>query len=981
MSTWREQFEESESKAVMSLFNQYYHIPLLFVLVVFIFWNRIRNYGNFILDGKVYLSGNDPYYHLRSTEYVVQNFPATMPFDPFTFFPHGTFSSQFGTLFDQIIALLILIVGLGNPSQETIREVFLVSPALFGVAVAIPAYFIGRRLGGRVGGLISVAFVAFAPDRLLQMTTAGHVQHHSAEVLFMSLGILGVMVALRVAEQEKPVYELLKAGDIQALRGTIGWSMLAGVAIAAYIWSWPPGVVLYGILGFFFVLHLSIEHVRGRSPEHAAFVGAIALGTAGLLQLGTVRSLEISATARSLLQPGMALAVAVGIVFLAWLSRVVDSTDQPRYAYPGAVAGSIAIVAGLVAVLLPDLFNYFLSQMDRVLGIFGGPDEAAGTVGEITPMEFQDLVDQYKLGFFTALGGGIVLVIKQILDREPKGEHLLVLVWFGFVVAMSFTQLRFSYYLTIPIGALNAALVGVVFSVITPSDREFRLESYQILTIAVVIMVIIVPMLAISPTATERTDDLSQPGGILGWDDSLDWMEENTPAPGQYANPDGEAMDPFGEYKMTDDFDYPAGAYGVMSWWDYGHWITVEAERIPNANPFQHGARDAASFLTAQDEDEALEALSEVDDHEDAQTQYVMVDWQMVESDSFAGGKYFAPPTFLDDVERSDFYTRIVDDDLAEQVGIVGATATMHHKQPYYDSMAVRLYHYHGSAKDPVPVTLNWQGAERDLGTGETTTSTPADGQVIEEHDSLEDAQEAAAASETTQVGGIGTNPEERVEALEHFRLVHMDEVPAMAGGLDQIVQRTVQNTNLLEVIEESEQYDDPFNYLFDTELAWTKTFERVPGGTISGEGPENTTLRIQAELEPEDGQPFTYTQRVETDDDGQFEAIVPYSTTGYDEWGVDEGYTNTSVRATGPYTVATEEQWLDDEGNLIQYSDEVHVSEGQVIGEDETESTAELEEEILFESEVDEENGDEENDDGSEDGDSTDGENGNGEE
>ncbi|MEF8937432.1 MAG: hypothetical protein V5A32_05705, partial [Halovenus sp.] len=74
MSNWREQLsEESESKAVAAWLYEYYHYPALVFLIVFAFWNRIRNWTNFVVDGTVYLIGNDPWYHLRSTQYVVEN--------------------------------------------------------------------------------------------------------------------------------------------------------------------------------------------------------------------------------------------------------------------------------------------------------------------------------------------------------------------------------------------------------------------------------------------------------------------------------------------------------------------------------------------------------------------------------------------------------------------------------------------------------------------------------------------------------------------------------------------------------------------------------------------------------------------------------------------------------------------------------------------------------------------------------------------
>jgi dolichyl-diphosphooligosaccharide--protein glycosyltransferase len=251
---------------------------------------------------------------------------------------------------------------------------------------------------------------------------------------------------------------------------------------------------------------------------------------------------------------------------------------------------------------------------------------------------------------------------------------------------------------------------------------------------------------------------------------------------------------------------------------------------------------------------------------------------------------------------------------------------------------------------------LNWQGGEQELTNGETCTAAPAQGPVIETFENMTAAREAANQSGTAQVGGIGSNPVEPVEALEQFRLVQMNEIPATAGNLRTIAQRTLQNTDLRQLLEESDRYQDVFNFLYDNTPSWTKTFERVSGGTITGTGPSNTTLRVQTELEPENGAPFSYLQRVETDENGQFEATVPYSTTGYEQWGVDEGYTNVSVRATGPYTVVSENTFVSDDGDLVRYSDQVNVTEGQVIGENETASTVELEQEVVPE---DGENGD----------------------
>ncbi len=991
MSNWREQLsEESETKAMAAWLDDYYHVPVLVLLVGFILWNRLRNYGNFIIDDTVYLTGNDPWYHLRMTEYTVNNFPSTMAFDPWTHFPHGTSPEQFGTLFDQIIALVALVVGLGNPSEELIRQIFLVAPPFFALLVCIPAYFIGKRVGGRIGGLIVIATIALMPDRLLSVTIAGNVQHHVLEVLFMSLSILGVMVALSYAEKEKPVYELVEVREFDAMRGTIGYSMLAGVAMAMYVWTWPPGMWIFGILSLFFIVHMCLEHVRSRSPEHSAFVGIISMVTAGLLILSTTRTLELTGvTGRSLLQPGLAFLAAGGVLFLAVLSRQFDSRNISKSYYPVTVLGSIVLTLGLMALLTPGLFSFLTSQIDRVFGFVTSPGTTAGTIGEGQPMEFSQLRETYQLALFTGAIGGAALLLKQALNRNPRGEELLIVLWGVMMLLATLTQIRFAYYMTIVVGALNAALIGYLFELTGSSSREFEFEAYQVLTIAVIVLIMFAPMLGLpiisaDTTATEYASQSSYPGDVVAWDDSLQYMNENTPEPGQFAHPDNDPMELFGSYEETSDFEYPAGAFGVMSWWDYGHWITERGERIPNANPFQEGADTAAEFLLAQSEEEALDVMSEVDDHENAQTRYVMIDWRMVETESAppVRGKFFAPPQFHDEYELQDFTTRLMavtEDQQLEPLSRV-------HKQPYYDSMVTRLYHYHGSAQSPEPVVIDWSGEEQELGEGETfVEDQPGEQETVHVFDSMAEAHEYVEENPGAQIGGLGAMPTERVEGLEQFRLVHMSETSAIPQtehdqrmnsygvnlAMQLVIQHNTWNTGFGEALmdemaEEEEAAGQELqqqasiralNMMYPNTPAFTKTFERVPGATVEGTGPENTEVDVSVELEPENGQPFMYERQVTTDDDGTFELVVPYATTGYDEYGVEEGYTNSAVESAGEYQFTTSVPEQTDDDELLVWRDSTNITEAQVIGEDTEPVTVELEEEDLI-AEGEEENG-----------------------
>ena len=961
MSNWREEFEDGSGvAAVTAWLTSYYHYVVLAALAGFTLWNRTRFWERFVVDGRTLFSGNDPYYHLRSIQYTVNNYPATMPFDPWTYFSYGTANSQFGTLYDQLVATAALLVGLGSPSDELVRTVALFAPAVFGVAIMVPAYLLGRRLGGRAGGVVSAAIIALGAGSVLQQGMVGSTDHHVAEALFQALAVLGVAVALAVARQEKPVWELVESREFGALRRSLGWAVLAGVAIAAYLWVWPPGVLLLGVLGLFFLVHLSVEYVRGASPEHAAFAGAVALTTAGLLQLPMLDTLGLEATGRSLLQPGLAVGVAVGCVFVAWLARRWDASDRPARYFPVLTVGLVAAVVVLAAVALPDTFGYFVTQVDRVLGFLTGQSAQAATVVEAQAGSFDTVYRAYKLAAVTAILGAAVLLVRQVIDDDPGGEGLLVVLWAAFMLSATLTQGRFAYYMAVPVGVLNAALVGWVVGYIGSVGADNTVETYQVLAIGVVVLVVLAPMLLIFPTATAVAQQSQAPGSVTGWQGSLEWLEENTPAEGQFANPDGDPMDYYGTFDRTDDYDYPEGAYGVMSWWDYGHYITNIGERIPNANPFQQGATDAARFLLAGTEQEAAGVLSEIDE-EDAKTRYVMIDAQMV------GGKYQAPPQFVSNTSRSDFLTRSTTNRQVyqqyvrafQQQGLSQSRADQqarqiatvrHQTQAYYESMMVRLYAYHGSSMEPRPYVVDWQQVQTEQ--GGVALVEPSDGPMFRVFENMTAAREYARQDGTATVGGFGPYPpEERVEALDHYRLVQTS--PSQSGKFarDVVGVGYTSQTVLQQLGNQSpvgQQYLQDLTTTVRSTDGFAKVFERVPGAQVEGENaPANTNLTMQVRMNPANGPNFTYSKRVAADANGEFSTTVPYSTTGYENWGPEQGHTNVSTRATGPYTISSGLQ-TNETGSVVSYQASVNVTEAQVIGDDTSAVQVSLDERAL---------------------------------
>ena len=106
------------------------------------------------------------------------------------------------------------------------------------------------------------------------------------------------------------------------------------------------------------------------------------------------------------------------------------------------------------------------------------------------------------------------------------------------------------------------------------------------------------------------------------WAMAMKWLREETP--------------PFGSddvyYELEAPHSSPAiePSYGVVSWWDYGHWIIRAAKRVPVSSPTQQETKQGYRFFIAQSEEEANAALNGMN------VRYIVIDQHMVD------GKFYA---------------------------------------------------------------------------------------------------------------------------------------------------------------------------------------------------------------------------------------------------------------------------------------------------------------------------------------------------
>ena len=722
----------------------------------------------------VNFGGNDPWYHMRLVENLVQHFPHLIAFDPFTFFPYGQ-AVPFAPFFDLMLGFFIWVIALGSPTQYTIETVGAYFPAILGALVTVPVYFIGRELFNRNVGLLSAALIAILPGEFLFRSLLGFTDHHIAEVLFSATAILFLILAIKRARGRETSFSHVCSRDWGNLKKPLIYALLAGLALGIYLISWSGGLLFVLVIFAYMIVQYIIDHLRGKSTDYLCIIGVplflIALvvvipfsnllmygglviasltigmlaflGLSGLSRLMDYGKLwrvsyplaalaELGLTIRYglallLILVGIALFFLVGgligqIIIPALIVSVISCLASRRGTYVPVILLVFSAGAGLFYLIDPSLYHSAVGRFS----IFT-PSETAQTIMEARPLfsgfDISSLTEHrvwhyFTTGFFIVPIALLLLIYAAV--RGKSAEKVLLVIWSVIMLLAMLGQVRFAYYF-----AVNAALlmgyfcwripgwISRVFQEIgfrepSPDDKRSKKRRnskrekptgfiyLRPRYVSRALAVIIVFFLAYYPNIGEAKTTAENPWGPNeAWYSSLIWMSENTPDP--FEDP-GFYYELYERPPSGERFDYPESAYGVMSWWDYGHWITRIAHRIPNANPFQSGAREAARFFTAQDESSANEMLDELG------SKYIIIDFEMAMTKFHAIATWavgntskFYEPCYRQADGTSKCYE--------ESVSGRQAAFILYYPE-YYQSMVSRLYKF--GEQEVVPVNSTW---------------------------------------------------------------------------------------------------------------------------------------------------------------------------------------------------------------------------------------------------------------------------------
>ncbi|MBE9593098.1 MAG: hypothetical protein IMF19_06430, partial [Proteobacteria bacterium] len=141
---------------------------LAFIFCLSLYIRVAIPYKSVFTDSFVRFGRIDPWYNMRLVENTLHHFPHRIHFDPFlSYHPPGGAPMGLAPLFDQMLAFITWVIGLGNPistlGQQGIEVIGAWYPAVLVALTVFPVYFIGKEMYNRGTGLLSAALIAILP--------------------------------------------------------------------------------------------------------------------------------------------------------------------------------------------------------------------------------------------------------------------------------------------------------------------------------------------------------------------------------------------------------------------------------------------------------------------------------------------------------------------------------------------------------------------------------------------------------------------------------------------------------------------------------------------------------------------------------------------------------------------------------------------------------------------------------------------------
>jgi dolichyl-diphosphooligosaccharide--protein glycosyltransferase len=483
-----------------------------------------------------------------------------------TNYPTGSYV-HFGPLFDQIIAITALILGLGHPSTSLIDHIGAYLPAVLGALTVIPVYYIGKYLRGKKTGMIAAILITFAPGQSISRSLLGFTDHHVAEVFFSTLFIMFFMLALITARRKKVTFEDVFNKKYDNLKKPLLYSIVAGVAYSAYQLVWPGAPLFIVIVMVYALVQYILNNLRKESSDYLGIVGIPTFLVSAVLVLPFVNTdFVFQIFYYSWFHVVASLCAMIGFITLSGMEKLFVKNKLNKYYYPLAIFG-VAIAGILITyIFMPSFYAIIINSPSTIFGIQTG---GASTIAEASSLFYEagifTLAKAYgnftPTGFFASIVAIFILIANTI--KKPRSQEVLALVWGVLILFAIYGQNRYAYYYSVNVSILSAFVGGLLLEKVKLGELEGKFKStvksvgdlpefFKFIKIQQIVMVLVIVAVLIMPTYSygmRYTNGGLDPNEY--WMEACLWMKTNTPDPGMDYNKIYDAP------KTGESFKYP----------------------------------------------------------------------------------------------------------------------------------------------------------------------------------------------------------------------------------------------------------------------------------------------------------------------------------------------------------------------------------------------------------------------------------------
>lgn len=766
-------------------------VMVLLMLSTFAFIMRILPFLYFgsgdIID---LVSMDDPMYNLRQLEVVLKTgvFPW---YDPMTLMPTGMLP-HWGPLFIYILALACVITGASTIQSIITTSLFI--PPIMGALLVPIVYLIVKKSFDYKTGIISAIFVATIGGQFFARSVFGYLDHHVAEVLFGSIYCLAYIAALINTRDIKINFK-----DTTTLKTPILYGSLSGIAYFAGFLIMPT-MILFAFITLIYIMIMFLIGIKYQINKESLLVIntlTFIVPIFGFFAMGfpIVDWIQVShySTGQVVAWSGIILVTIVFYIISKYTKAVVNKIEE--FISPIIIIGVIAFT--MILLFQKYAYEIFKQSIAEDALEFFMQSSVISTVQEARTWSGEDAWLSFSF-FLILMIVGLGVLAHEILTKK-KEEHIFIYVWTIIMLISTIQHIRYEYYMAINISIISGIGVGYFIRNIdldfikskfnstmrkisniddirketsdkkqkekrkskkeTNKKQNATSKSLNFIGICVLTSLSVLAVLngisyglAIGQASSIRLNQ--------DWKESLLWMKENTPDTG---------VDYYKVYNVK-TFSYPPTAYGVMSWWDYGHLITFISHRIPNANPFQsgvYGNYSSSSFFMAQNEEKANEILDNL------RTRYIITDTEM------ATGKFWAMATWYDPSKGQEPYIKT----LLAQTSQISQTykPVQVFTLEFYNTMITRLHIYDGNSFNAQKVLY----IEYDTTTNKITSVNEMS--IYDAMVKITSLKNSVLKSKAQIIGSPNpTQPIGLQNALKHYRLIYESPSSTITGdGVD----------------------------------------------------------------------------------------------------------------------------------------------------------------------------------------------------